>query len=284
MKAVWKGSISFALVSIGVKLYPATYRKEVSFRLLHKADNAPIEYRRHCPADNRDLSLEDIVRGYEYRKRKFVVLTEEDFRSLPQSVSKAISVEGFIDQAQVAPIYFDKAYYLEPEEGSERPYALLAAAIMETGKVALARVTLKQREHLAVLGVREGALLLNTLLYHDEVAATSELNLPGPSIKPSREELSLAKELIGRFSRKFAPEQYKDTYRESLMGIINAKIEGREIKAAPPGPAGPKVVSLMEALRRSLEKKETLPGKKEKAAGVKKQRAQAPKKEKAAVS
>ena len=256
MKAIWKGSINFALVSIGVKLYPATYRKEVSFRLLHRADNAPIEYRRHCSVDNKDLSIEEIVRGYEYRKRKFVVLTEEDFRGLPQFASKAIRVEGFIDPAQVAPVYFDKAYYLEPDEGSETPYALLAAAMKETGKAALARAVLKQREHLAIIGVRDGALLLSTLLYHDEVASTSELNLPGPSVKPSREEISLAKELIGRFSRKFATEEYKDTYREALMGVINAKIEGRQIKAAPSGPAGPKVVSLMEALKRSLERQE----------------------------
>ncbi len=277
MKAIWNGSISFALISIGVRLYPAIQRKEISFRLLHKADNSPIEYRRHCPRDNRDLPLEEIVRGYEYRKRKFVVLSEEDFRSLPQFASKAINVECFIDRDQVAPIYFDKAYYLEPEEGSERPYALLAAAIRETGKAALARVTLKQRQHLAILGVRENALLLNTLLYHDEVTAPSELNLPGPAVKPSREELSLARELINRFSRKFAPEEYKDTYRESLMGLINAKIEGREIKVAPPGPAGPKVVSLMEALKRSLEKQEAPAGKNKKA-GMKKHGAAAPKK------
>ncbi|MDA8085876.1 MAG: Ku protein [Nitrospiraceae bacterium] len=273
MKAIWKGSITFALVSIGVKLYPATRRKDISFRLLHKADNTPIEYKRHCPLDNMDLPLEEIVRGYEYQKRKFVVLTEEESQGLPQFAAKAINIEGFIDAGQVPPIYFDKAYYLEPEAGSERPYALLAMAIRETGKTALARVTLKEREHLAVLGIHGDALLLNTLLYQDELAASSELALPGPAVKPSRDELSLAKELINRFSRKFEPAGYRDTYREALMGLINAKIEGREIRMAPPRPAGPKVVSLMEALKRSLEKKEEARAPKK--AGPKRQKARA---------
>ena len=255
MKAIWKGSITFALVSIRVKLYPATSRKEISLRLLHKADSTPIEYKRHCPLDNRDLPQEEIVKGFEYQKRKFVVLSGEEFKTLPQFAAKSINIEGFIDAGQIPSLYFDKGYYLEPEAGSERPYALLATAMRESGKTALARVALKEREHLAVLGIYGGALLLNTLLYQDEIAAPSRLNLPGPDVKPSKEELALARELISRFSRKFEPSEYKDTYHEALMGLINAKIEGKEIKTAPPRPAGPRVVSLMDALKKSLEKK-----------------------------
>ena len=253
MKAIWKGSINFALVSIRVKLYTATQRKEISFKLLHKTDNTPIEYKRHCPQDNKDLSWQEIVRGYEYGKRKFVIMTGDEFKALPQFASKAINIEGFVEAGEIPPIYFDKVYYLEPDTGSERPYGLLREAIRETGKTAIARVALKEREHLAALGVRGDVLLLHTMLYQEEVIDPRELIIP--EVKPGGDELDLAKELINRFSVKFDPSRYKDTYREALLSVINAKIEGREIKSAPAAPAGPKVVSLMEALRKSLEKK-----------------------------
>ena len=252
MKAIWKGSINFALVSIRVKLYTDTQRKEISFKLLHKADNAPIEYRRRCPQDNKDLSWDEIVRGYEYRKRKFVVITGDEFKALPQFASKSINIEGFVGAGEIPSIYFDKVYYMEPDEGSEGPYGLLREAIKETGKTAIARVALKEKEHLAALGVHGDVLLLQTLLYQEEVAYPKELNIP--EVRPGKDELSLAKELINRFAVKFDPSRYKDTYSEALMNVINAKIEGREIKLAPAAPAGPKVVSLMEALRKSLEK------------------------------
>ena len=262
MKAIWKGSINFALVSIRVKLYTATHSREIFFKLLHKADNAPIEYRRHCPQDNKDLSWDEIVRGYEYRKRKFVVITGDEFKALPQFASRAINIEGFVGAGEIPPIYFDKVYYLEPDTGSERPYGLLRQALRETGKTAIARVALKEKEHLATLGVHGDVLLLHTLLYQDEVSDAGELNIP--EVKPNKDELSLAKELINRFAVKFDPSRYKDTYREALMSVINAKIEGREIKLAPSAPAGPKVVSLMEALRKSLEKGPGGAGQKEK--------------------
>lgn len=138
MKAIWKGSINFALVSIRVKLYTATRRKEISFKLLHKPDNAPIEYKRRCPLDSKDLSWREIVRGYEYRKRKYVVITGDEFKALPQFASKSINIEAFVGAGEIPSIYYDKVYYLEPDAGSERPCGLLREALKETGKTALA--------------------------------------------------------------------------------------------------------------------------------------------------
>ncbi|MDA8173033.1 MAG: Ku protein [Nitrospiraceae bacterium] len=253
MKSIWKGSISFALVSIQVKLYPAIRKKDISFKLLHKKDSSPIEYKRFCQAENVEVAWGDIARGFQYQKNKFVVINEEEFEKLPQKASHTISIEGFIEADEVEPIYFDKSYLLEPEEGSQRSYALLREAMRQTGKAALARVTLKEKEHMAVIRLYSGALLLNTLMYADEIANVEEISIP-PAMDLKDAELSLAKELVTRFSSGFKPGQYKDTYREALMELINAKVEGRKI-AVPPPPKGPaKVLSLMDALRKSLEK------------------------------
>jgi len=252
MKAIWTGTISFALISIPVKLYPATRKRDVSFHLLHKEDHSRVEYKRFCSAENREVSWDDIVRGFEYQKKKYVVLTEDELEKLPQKASKTIGIEGFIDEKELQPIYFEKTYYLEPSEESMRQYALLREAMERAGKVALARFTLKEKEHMAVIRLREDALLLNTLFYADEVQESQALSLPG-DVGLNKTELELAIELISRFGAKFTPEAYKDTYRESVMELIRAKIEGKEFKIPPP-PAPPKVISLMDALKKSLEK------------------------------
>ncbi len=250
---MWKGSISFALISIPVKLYPATHRKDISFKLLHKTDATPVQYKKHCPVDDEDLSWEDIVRGYQYQRKKFVVITDEELEKIPEQASKTIGIEEFIDVGGVEPVYFDKSYFLEPAPGGERPYVLLREAMRRTGKAALARFTLKEKQHMSVIRLYGDALLLNTLLYHDEIANPVELAIPS-ALKLNETELSLAQELINRFSGRFEAEKYRDTYRESLMQLINAKIEGKEIRMPPP-PEGAKVLSLMDALRKSLEKK-----------------------------
>lgn len=253
MRAIWRGSISFALVSIQVKLYPATHKRDIPFRLLHKADSTPIELKRHCPSDNAEVAWEDVVHGYQYGKGKFVVVTDEELEAIPQRASKTIAVEGFIEPGRLEPVYIEKNYFLEPEEGSERPYALLAEAVRQTGKLALARFTLKDKEHICALSLHKGtALMLSTLYYHDEIARAEELAIPR-DIKLSDPELSLAKELITRFSGEFRPERYKDTYRESLMELIKARIEGRQVKMPPVVPPA-KVISLMEALKKSVQR------------------------------
>jgi DNA end-binding protein Ku len=252
MKAMWSGNISFALISIQVKLYTASKSKDISFHLLHKKDNTPIEYQRWCPADKEVVPWSDIIRGYEYQKGRYVVVSEEELEKLPQRASKTISIENFIKTSEVEPAFYNKAYYLEPEEGSVKPYALLREAMRETGRVALAKITLREKEHLAVIRLYgQNLLMLNTLRYADEVVNPEALNIPAKT-DLNKNELSLATELISRYTEKFNPAAYKDTYRETLMELIKAKIEGKEIKIPPPK-APAKVISLMDALRKSLE-------------------------------
>lgn len=251
MKAMWKGSISFALISIQVKLYTASKSKDITFHLLHSKDNTPIEYRRWCPADKVVIPWSDIIKGYEYQKGSYVVVSDEELEKLPQKASKTISIENFIKASEVDPALYDKAYYLEPEEGSVKPYALLREAMKETGRVALAKITLREKEHLAVIRLYGETLMLNTLRYADEIVNSGALNIPSKA-EINKNELSLATELISRYTEKFNPAAYKDTYRETLMELIKTKIEGKEIKIPPPR-APAKVVSLMDALRKSLE-------------------------------
>jgi DNA end-binding protein Ku len=277
MKAMWKGTISFALISIPVKLYTATKKRDIPFHLLHKEDNSPVEYRRFCSSENKEVSWDDIVRGFEYQKKKYIVVAEEEFEKLPQKASKTISIEGFINEGEIQPIYFEKSYYLEPAEESLRQYALLREAMRRAGKVALARFTLREKEHMAVIRLREAALLLNTLFHADEIQDVQTLSLPAET-GLNKSELDLAVELISRFSTSFKPQEYKDTYRESLMQLIQAKIEGKEVKIPPP-PAPLKVISLMDALKKSLEKtaaREEAPALKEKPRPERKKRAKVP--------
>jgi DNA end-binding protein Ku len=277
MKAMWKGTISFALISIPVKLYPATKKKDISFHLLHKEDNSPIEYRRFCSSENKEVSWDDLVRGFEYQKKKYVVVSEEEFEKLPQKASRTISIEGFINEGEIQPIYFEKSYYLEPSEESLRQYALLREAMKRAGKVALARFTLRDKEHMAAIRPREAALILNTLFYAEEIQDVKALSLPADT-GLNKAELDLAVELISRFGTKFRPEEYKDTYRESLLQLIQAKIQGKEVRIPPP-PVPAKVISLMDALKKSLEKtaaREEAPARKEKPRPERKKRAKVP--------
>ncbi len=252
MRAIWKGSISFALISIQVKVYTATKKKALPFHLLHKSDYTPLEYLRWCPNDKVEVPWTDIVRGYEYQKKKYVTLTDEELEKLPQKASKSINIQGFIDAGEIEPIYMQKPYYLEPEEASARPYALLREAMRETGKVALAKFTLKDREHLAIIRLYGDVLLLDTLHYADEIASPETLDIPR-QVELSKTELSLATELISKFTEEFKPEDFQDTYTKSLLELIDAKVQGREVTIPPP-PQPAKVVNLMDALRKSLER------------------------------
>lgn len=252
MKAMWKGTITFALISIPVKLYTATKKRDISFRLLHKTDSSPIEYKRFCVAEDREVGWEDIVRGYEYQKKKFVIITDQELEKLPQEASKTINIQGFVDEGDIDPIYFNKAYYLEPAPEAARPYALLREAMKKSGKLALARFTLREKEHMCILRLEGDVLLLETLYYADEIQSPEALSVPAEA-GLNEAEVSLAQELINRFTVPFRPQEYKDTYREALMKVIQAKTEGKEIVIpAPPKPA--KVINLMDALRKSLEK------------------------------
>lgn len=254
MKSIWRGSVSFALLSIPVKAYGATRSKSVSFHLLHKKCSTPLNYERHCASCKAIVPWEDAVHGYEYEKGRFVTLTAQELAKIPVETAKSIDILRFVEIDEIEPIYYEKAYYLEPEQGGERAYALLLETMKSSGKAALAKVAFKEKEHVSVIRPRGPALVLHTLYYADEVVATDALSLPS-KIRPDPKELNLASELIKKFVGKFNIEAYHDEYRDALMGVIKSKISGHEIKA-PPKREAAKVVSLMDALKKSIQKEE----------------------------
>lgn len=261
MKAIWRGSISFALLNIPVKLYSATHSKAISFHMLHKKCSTPLNYERHCPTCNQTVPWQDVAHGYEYEKNKFVTITEEDTEKLPVKSTKNIEIIKFIPADEIKPIYYGRAYYLEPEEGGERAYALLREVMKDGSLVALSKITLKDKEHIAAIGIHGDIFVLHTLFYADEIVKTDALNIP-TKIHLEQKELSLASELIRRYRGGFDIEHYHDEFRDALMELIKSKIAGKEVKVAPVKEAR-KVVSLMDALKKSLKESSAPKGKKE---------------------
>ena len=255
MRSIWKGAISFGLVSISVKLYSATEERDVAFHQVHRSDGGRIRYKRVCQIDQQEVSYGDIAKGYELPGGEMVVLTDEDLADLPLSTSRAIDVLTFVPLEQVDPIYFAKSYYLEPDKGAAKPYVLLRDALAESDRVALVKIALRQRESLATLRVRDDVLVLETMIWPDEVR-TADFGFldEGVSVRP--QELAMAHSLIESMAGDFDPSQYTDEYREALQQVIQAKIEGREIiepaEAEEKQPTG--VVDLMAALRASVER------------------------------
>lgn len=252
MKAVWKGNISFALVNIPVKLYGASHKRDMSFHLLHRKCSTPLYHERYCPTCKVEVAWEDTVHGYEYEKDRFVVVTDEEIEHIPIRTSKSIDILRFIDSREIEPIYYDKAYYLEPDEGGERAYILLRETMKEAGRVALSKITIKNKEHVAVIRVFHDVLVLHTLFYTDEILKPEILNIPKKAVLNDK-ELALATELVRHFVGKFNIDSYHDEFKDSLMELIKAKIAGREVKIAPRREAE-KVISLMDALKKSLKK------------------------------
>src|SRR5579884_3693353 len=237
MRSIWKGAVSFGLVTIPVKLYTATEDKDVRFHMLHKTDGSRVEYRKFCAEEGIELENEDIVK---------------DLESIPLSTSHAVEIVEFVDLPEVDPIYFQKSYYLEPQEGAAKPYALLREAMQRANKVALAKVVLRDKEHLATVRVYGDALVMETLFYPDEIRDAGQLEgLTGSKL--SDKEIDMAINLIEALSAEFDPAKYKDEYREALLELINQKIEGKPIEAAPAAKPAPKVMDLFETLRASVE-------------------------------
>ncbi len=252
MRSIWKGAVSFGLVTIPVKLYTATEDKDVRFHMLHKTDGSRVEYRKFCAKEGIELENEDIVKGYEYGKGRYVTVEEKDLESIPLSTSHAVEIVEFVDLPEVDPIYFQKSYYLEPQEGAAKPYALLREAMQRANKVALAKVVLRDKEHLATVRVYGDALVMETLFYPDEIRDAGQLEgLTGSKL--SDKEIDMAINLIEALSAEFDPAKYKDEYREALLELINQKIEGKPIEAAPAAKPAPKVMDLFETLRASVE-------------------------------
>lgn len=252
MRTIWKGAVSFGLVHVPVKLYPATEHREIKFKYLHAKCKTPIKYERRCPTCGVEVPLEEIVRGYEYEKGSYVVFSEEDFEDLPVATDRTVAIMDFINLEEIDPIYFSKSYYLVPNDGGQKAYALLRRAMKESGKIAVAKVALRARESLAVLRVYENCLLMETMLYPDEIRSAghlSELHFDEGRLHDN--EIKMAVNLINNLSEEFHPEKYTDEYREALMARIEAKVEGREVEVAP-HPEAEKVVDLLEALQASI--------------------------------
>jgi DNA end-binding protein Ku len=253
MRSIWKGAISFGLVTIPVKLYSATEEKDVSFHQVHREDGGRIKYKRICSVDGQEVSYGDIAKGYEMSTGEVVVLTDEDFADLPLSTSRNIDVLQFVPLEQVDPIFFAKSYYLAPEAAGTKPYVLLREALEQSGRVALVKVALRQRESLATLRVRDGVFVLEMMLWPDEVR-TPDFGFLDDDVEVRPQELAMAGSLIETLAGDFEPGEYADNYRAALQTLIEAKVAGRELVTPAGAPAGPDtVVDLMAALRASVE-------------------------------
>jgi DNA end-binding protein Ku len=253
VRSIWKGAISFGLVSIPVKLYSATEERDISFRQVHRTDGGRIRYQRVCTVCGEEVSYADIAKGYEQEDGSIVVLTEEDFESVPITTNRMIDVVEFVPLETIDPIYYSKAYYLEPEKSGVKPYVLLARALEESGKVAIVKVALRQREALAAVRVRDGVFVLETMLWPDEIREP-DFGFLEEDIAVRPQELAMAGTLIESLSGEFDPNAFHDSYREALEQVIEAKAAGNEVVPPPAQPdTGGAVVDLMSALRASVD-------------------------------
>ncbi|PYJ13284.1 MAG: Ku protein [Verrucomicrobia bacterium] len=254
-RAIWKGSISFGLVNIPIALYPATRREELKFRLLRKTDLSPVNYKRVAEKDGKEVPWDQIVKGYEYEKGKYVVLQDEDFQRVDIEATQTVDIQDFVELDEIDPIFFYKPYYLEPQKGGDKAYALLRDALKDSKKVGVAKVVIKTREYLAGVKPEDGALVLELMHFADELAETSKLHIP-KKVEVGKREMTMAKSLIDSMSSKWNPEKYKDDYREALMEVIEEKVEagGKEIEEKPrKAPKPTKVIDLVSVLQKSLE-------------------------------
>ncbi|MEU5549277.1 Ku protein [Micromonospora sp. NPDC047793] len=254
MRAIWKGAVSFGLVSIAVKLYSATEEKDIRFHQVHRSDGGRIRYKRTCQVCGEEVTYDDIAKGYDIGGGEMVILTDEDFAELPLSTSHAIDVLEFVPAEQVDPILYNKAYFLEPEGTATKPYLLLRDALTDSERVAIVKVALRQREQLATLRVREGVLLLNTMLWPDEIRKPA-FGFLDEDLKVRPPELAMATSLVDSMAGDFHPDEFTDDYRAALQEVIDAKVEGREVvQPEEVEEAPPAAVDLMAALKASVER------------------------------
>jgi DNA end-binding protein Ku len=254
MRAIWKGAVSFGLVSIAVKLYSATEEKDIRFHQVHRTDGGRIKYKRTCSIDGEEVTYDDIAKGYDIGGGEMVILTDEDFADLPLTTSRAIDVLQFVPADEIDPIMFAKAYYLEPEGQAAKPYVLLRDALQDADRVAIVKIALRQREQLATLRVREDVLVLNTMLWPDEVRGV-DFGFLDEDIETRPAELAMASSLIDSMAGSFKPEEFTDNYRAALQEVIDAKVEGREVVAPEETEEAPSAaVDLMAALKASVER------------------------------
>ena len=260
-RSMWKGSLAFGLVNIPIELYSATRDHRPKFRLLHAKDEAPIRYERVCQNEGKPVGWEDLVKGYEYEKGQFVVLTKDDFKTAAVEKTKTIDIIDFVDPKQIDERYFETPYYLQPPKGAERSYALLREAIRESGKLGVAKIILRDTQHLAAVEAIGDALVLTMMRFADELADLGDFRFPkAEGLRPA--ELKMAMQLIDSLSAEWRPEKYTDEYRDNLLKVIQAKLKGRRPKLQErETPQSAEVVDLMARLRASLESKGGAKGK-----------------------
>jgi DNA end-binding protein Ku len=249
-RSLWTGTISFGLVSVPVRMFSATESKELRFHFLDKRDLAPIGYDKVRRDTGEHVDNDEIVRGFEVEKGRYVPLEDEDLDRLDVELTKTIDICDFVDLEEIDPIYFRKGYYLLPQEGAEKPYRLLVRALEETGKVAIAKIVIRNKQHLAALRPWNGTLVLETMYYADEVREPEKVDGKASLRKP---EVEMAKSLVENLSADFDPKKYDDTYRKELLALLRAKEAGKPLPE-PQAEEGGEVVDLMAALRESVEK------------------------------
>jgi DNA end-binding protein Ku len=263
-RSIWKGSIAFGLVNIPIELYSAVRDHRPKFRLLHAKDESPVQYERVCQTEGKPVAWEDLVKGYEYAKGQFVVLTKDDFKTAAVEKTKTIDILDFVNPEDVDERYFETPYYLQPGKGAERAYALLREAIRESGRIGIAKIILRDAQHLAAVEAIGDALVLTMMRFADELADLGEFRFPHKGeIRPA--ELKMAGQLIESLSAEWDPDKYTDEYKDNLMRVINAKLKGKRprLEAPDTGPKGAEVVDLMSRLRASLEGRKAEPARRE---------------------
>ena len=254
MRAIWKGTISFGLVSIPISLYPAAQRDELKFRLLRRKDLSPVNYKRVAENDGKEVPWDEIVKGYEYEKGRFVVIRDEDFQRVDVEATQTVDILNFVKQSEVNPLLYYKPYYMEVGKGGDKAYALLREALVSSGKIAIAKVVIKVRQHLAAIKPQEKGLMLELMHFPDEIRYVSEFKAPATKTI-SKPEMKMALQLIDSMSEKWNPDHYRNEYREALEKMIDHKIETGE-SGDSPAPrrkkAAGNIIDLAEVLQRSI--------------------------------
>jgi DNA end-binding protein Ku len=254
MKALWKGSISFGLVNIPVKLYSASQSHTLDLDMLRKGDLCQVRFARVCRDDGKEIPYQDIVKGYKYNEGDYVVLTDKDFESANVEKTHTIDIFHFVNEKEVDSVYFEKPYFLEPEKSGTKSYALLREAIKQTKKAGLGRLVLKNREHIGLLRIFDNVIVFNQIRYFDEVRDTGEIKVPAAS-QVNKKEIEMAVSLVKQLSSKFNPKAYKDTYVDELKKIITKKAKGQKVKPKGKEPKPSSASNLMKLLKQSIKNK-----------------------------
>jgi DNA end-binding protein Ku len=251
-RPIWSGAISFGLVNVPVKLFSAVSSKDVRFHQLDAKTNARVKQKRVSAATGDEVPFDQIVKGYELGPDTYVTINPDELDALDPKATKTIDIEDFVDLDQIDPVYYDRPYYLVPDKGGQKAYALLRNAMRETNKVGIARVVLRTKQYLAAIRPKDDALVMETMLFADEVNPLDELDLPGPDVDVTDREEKMARSLIDSLTTEFEPDKYKDEYRERVLKLIEQKASGQEIVVEESAEEAPRVVDLMAALEASL--------------------------------